>query len=89
MLNYLHVLVSSVLARMKERLNTKESSNKRHGGHILPGEFHHLSEPCLLPLLNQFLVRGSSSDSYLLAAEYVRKRISHFGLIRPASSAVC
>lgn len=74
MLNYLHVLVSSILARMNDRLNIKESSNRRNDGRIHSGESHCLPEPCLLPLLNQILVQVSSSDSYLLGCRICAKK---------------
>lgn len=74
MLNYLHVLVSSTLARMNERLRIKESSNGRNDGHVHSGESHYLSEPCLLLLLNQILVDVSSSDSYLLGYRICAKK---------------
>lgn len=77
MLNYLHVLVSSILARMNERLSIKESSNRRNDGHIYSGESHYLSEPCLLLLLNQ-LVQASSSDSYLLGCSLCLKKEFQF-----------
>ena len=74
MLNYLHVLVSSILAKMNERLRIKESFNRRNDGRIRSGESHYLSEPCLLPLLNHILFQVSSSDSYLLGCRICVKK---------------
>lgn len=66
MLNYLHVFLICILARMNERLSMMEILNRRDDGHIHSGESHSPTELYLLPWLNQILCELSSSESCLL-----------------------
>lgn len=65
-LNYLHVFLICVLARMNEELSIMEIFNRRDDGQIHSGESYSLTKRCQLPLLNNILFQISSSESCLL-----------------------